>query len=275
MPLFAKAKDRFLKGEIDLLTAPIKALLKSGVPASLSVADTLADIPAGERVKIEDLVNSQLVPGLDPEELWWTADDVNFTSVTGSVVTQIILYVQGPSEALSPLIWARNAAFTPNGNNILAVWGSNIFSHVCKGGNDWYFQGKLDLFQAKTDFSANDIHTVLVDSTYTLDLINHVELRDIPISTRVGDVSGYSLAGKLVGIADGLQGGVFDADDVIIPALTGNDIVAVALIKFLSATPEDSPLIGYITEGLNFPLTPDGSLTGVVWSDAEGRIIKL
>lgn len=275
MALFDKAKDRFLKGEIDLLTAPLKVMLKAGAPLDFQVSDTLADIPAGDRVAIEDLINPQLIPGLDPAELWFTADDLTFFSVSGPQVVEVVIYVEGPDDANSPLVWARSASFTPNGLNISVQWGSYIFAQGCKGANKWYDVGKQNLFQGACDFSANDIHAVLVDAAYVADFVAHTELGDIPLAARVGDVIGYPLAGKQVGINDGLQGGVFDADDVIIPALVGDDVVGIALIKYLSATPEDSPLIGFITEGLNFPLVPDGSLTGIVWSNADGRIIRI
>jgi hypothetical protein len=198
-----------------------------------------------------------------------------FFSVSGPQVVQVIIYEEGPNDALSPLIWARNATFTPNGLNISVEWGSYVFSHACSGANNFYDVGKLNLFTGQCDFKTDDIRAVLVAATYVPDFLADIELRDIPIPSRVGNVTGYSLAGPLVGIVDGLQGGVFDGDDVIIPALVGADVVGIALIKYLVATPEDSPLIGLITEGLNFPLTPDGSLTGVVWSNADGRIIRI
>jgi len=274
MSLFDKAKDRFFKGEIDLEAVTLKLLLVSGTLVDLAVADTLADIPVIDRVATETQTGGSLVNGLDPDDLWFIGDDIVFPAVSGAQVIQAVLYLEGPSEILSPLILANNVNYTPVGTNISVEWGSNIFEQACEGTNDFYFEGKKSLYKATLDLSANDIHAVLVDNTYAFD-ITDLTLADIGVGSRVGDVQGYSLANKLVGLADAIQAGTFDADDVVIPALAGDPIEAIVLIKFLAGTPELSPLIAFFDEGMNFPLTPDGSTTGIVWSNLANRILNI
>jgi len=267
MPEFDSAKDGFLKAAIDLETIALKVLLKSGVPADINIAENLDDIPLLERVATTDLIGQDLVAGPDPVDLDFIADDTTFFSVSGGQVNQVIIYVDGPSEALSPLVWERNVVFVPGGSNIVVEWGSHIFTKDCQGGNDFYFNGKKLIYSGGIDFLADDIRAILVDGTYVFDSINHVLQSDIPIGNRIGNVAGYDLTGKLVGNDDGLLAGVFDASDVIISALTGVDVEAIVLVQHLTATPEDSPLIAYLKEGMNLPFTPDGSLTGVNWSN--------
>ena len=274
MILFDTAKDRTFKGEIDLPNATLKLLLKSGVAADLTVADTLADIPVGERVAIADQPGAALVAGVNPGELYFTADDVVVPAVSGPQINQLIMYIEGPSEALSPLFAARNVVFIPSGLNISIEWGSYVFRQDCPGGNQFYFEAKRQLFSAGTDFLGDDIHAILIDSAYAFDF-SDLTLADIAVGARVGDVEGYPLVGKLVGADDGLQPGVFDANDIVIPLLSGDDIEAIALIKFDVGTPEDSPLIAYLNEGMNFPLTPDGTTAGIVFSNLAQRILNI
>ena len=62
------------------------------------------------------------------------ADDVTYTSVTGSQVTQLVIYIDTGSSATSPLVAfidtsVTNLPVTPNGGNIAITWNaSGIFA---------------------------------------------------------------------------------------------------------------------------------------------------
>jgi hypothetical protein len=274
MELFDIAKNYFLLSNLDLTGAgPYKVLLKSGPPVDLSSVDHLDDIDVGDRVGTpQPLLNRQLIPNpSNTDELIFTADPVVIPDPIGDTVTQVIIYLEGPSEDMSPLVLACPATFDcPVGVPLTVEWGAYLFKVGCTGLNNYYFSGKQLIYSGGIDFIADNIHAVLLKNTYTFD-ISHTTLGDIGIGDRVGDILGYPLAGKLVGLPN--DAGVFDANDVIIPALSGADVYAVALIKS-DGTPS-SELIAYLAEGMNIPFSPNGGTAGVVWSDSPQRILKL
>jgi hypothetical protein len=274
MELFDIAKDYFLLGNIDLEGAgPFKVLLKSGTPAP-ATAQNLDEIPFGERVGTPvALVNRDLLPNpSNTDELIFTADPVVIADAIGDTVTQVIIYLEGPSEDMSPLIMFSVATFEcPVGVPLTVEWGAYLFKVGCLGLNNYFFSGKQLIYNGGIDFLADDIHVVLLKNSYIFD-IAHTILSDIPNGDRVGNTLGYPIAGKVIGSPN--DAGVFDGDDVVIPSLpVGDDIYAVALIKH-DGTP-NSQLIAYLAEGMNVPFTPNGGTSGVVWSDSPQRILKI
>lgn len=102
--------------------------------------------------------------------------------------------------------------------------------------------------------TADDIRAIVVDSADYTYSAAHDMLDDVPSVARVA-VSG-SLGSKTV------TGGVFDAADVTLPAVTGDSVEAVVLYKH-TGTEATSPLICYI-DGVS--ATPNGGDLTIQWA---------
>jgi len=274
MALFDDAKDLILNGDLNFETAALRVLLKSGVPVDPQGSTVnLGLIDPADRVADQILAGKSLVPGADPEDLMFVADDMIFSSLSGLPITQVIIYEKGVNEAESTLIWERKANFIPDGTDLALEWGTNVFQVSSKSGNDYYWSGKRDLFQGQIDLVNDDIRAVLVDGDYAIDKVAHSELSDIPLVERIGVE--YPILDRQVGNPL-LDSGVFDADDIVIPALpVGRDVAYVILIKYDTDNSENSKLIASFTEGMNLPFTPTGALAGVIWNNQPSRILCL
>lgn len=113
------------------------------------------------------------------------------------------------------------------------------------------------LLQGGIDLTASDIKVVLVDlADYTYSAA-HQYLSDIPVAARVA-TSG-NLASKTV------TNGVFDAADVTITSVSGDQLEALALYKD-TGNASTSPLICFLDAGTGLPLTPDGNNVIITWN---------
>jgi len=130
--LYLKAKQDMLEGNINLLSATVKAQL---VDTDLYSADMAADkflsqIPANARVgEAVTLVGKSTAGGV------FDADDAVFADVTGASIEAVVLYIDSGDEASSTLLLYLDTAtglpLVPNGGSITAQWdnGANkIFS---------------------------------------------------------------------------------------------------------------------------------------------------
>jgi hypothetical protein len=130
--IYPLAKQSFLSQSpsIDLDTDTIKtALVAAGYTYSTShqyyssVSSSVVGVSA-------TLANKSITNGV------FDADDVTFSSVTGSAVTQIVIYKDTGTAASSPLIAffdspTSGLPITPNGGNITIAW-SNDSSKIFK-----------------------------------------------------------------------------------------------------------------------------------------------
>jgi len=111
------------------------------------------------------------------------------------------------------------------------------------------------------------IKAVLVDSAdYTLDLASHQYLSDIPAAARVA-TSG-ALANKST------TGGVFDADDITVTGVSGDQFEQIHLFKD-TGTASTSPLIACIDTATGLPCTPNGGDITIAWDNGANKIFKL
>lgn len=122
--LFDKSRKRFLEGQINWMSATVKAMLIDTGTYTPNFAnhDTLADVSVGARI----------TPGItlvDKDTTGGAADarDVTFTSVTGPSIEAILLYIDGGSgDASCPLIafidTGTGLPITPNGGDIIVTW---------------------------------------------------------------------------------------------------------------------------------------------------------
>ena len=132
---------------------------------------------------------------------------------------------------------------------------STLFAKAKKA----FLDGEIDLLD-------DTIKVLLVDSAdYTLDLAAHDFLDDIPEGARVA-TSG-ALAGKST------TGGVFDADDITITGVSGDQFEYLILIKD-TGTPATSNLIACIDTASGLPYTPSGDVP-IQWDSGASKIFAM
>lgn len=130
-----------------------------------------------------------------------------------------------------------------------------------------YAKAKKLFLDGDIDLLSDDIKAVLVDTAdYTVDLDAHDYLDDVAAGARVA-TSG-NLASKTT------TGGVFDAADVTLSAVTGDTCEAIIIYKDSGAA-ATSPLIAYIDEAAGLPFTPDGNDALIEWDNGPTRIFAL
>jgi hypothetical protein len=113
----------------------------------------------------------------------------------------------------------------------------------------------------------DNIKAVLVDNTdYTLDLATHQYLSDIAAGGRVA-TSG-NLANKTT------TAGVFDADDVTIAGVSGDQFEYIVLYKD-TGTASTSPLICCIDTATGLPCTPNSGDITLQFDNGANKIFKL
>ena len=132
--------------------------------------------------------------------------------------------------------------------------------------NALYTKAKQHLIDGTIDLDTNDIRAILVDGAdYTPVLATHETLANIPAAARVA-VSG-ALQSKTV------TDGVFDAADIVLSAVSGDQFEYIALYQHTGA--ESALLLLLIDTATGLPCTPNGSDITISWSNAAEKIFKL
>jgi len=133
--------------------------------------------------------------------------------------------------------------------------------------NELYTKAKQGLIDGSIDLDTDDIRVILVDAAdYTPNLATDDNLDDIPSGARVA-VSG-ALQSKTV------TDGVFDAADIVISAVSGDQFEYLVLYKH-TGTESTSRLILLIDSATGLPCTPNGSDITVQWDSGANKIFKL
>ncbi len=133
--------------------------------------------------------------------------------------------------------------------------------------NALYDKGREGFLDGSIDWDTDNIKVVLVDAAdYTVDLVNHDNLDDIPAAARVA--TSANLASKTV------TGGVADAADITFTAVTGDVCEALVIYKD-TGVESTSRLIAYIDTATGLPVTPNGGDINVVWDSGVNKIFKL
>lgn len=133
--------------------------------------------------------------------------------------------------------------------------------------NALYAKGKEGFLDGSINFLSDNIKAVLVDTgTYTPVIATDTYLSSIAVGARVA-TSG-NLAGKSV------TGGVADANDITISAVSGASIEAIVLYKD-TGTDTTSRLIAFIDTGAGMPITPNGGDITITWDNSANKIFKL
>jgi hypothetical protein len=115
---------------------------------------------------------------------------------------------------------------------------------------------------ANTDLIGGNVIAIMIDGADYTYSATHEFYSDIPAGARVG-ISG-NLAGKTVSDA-----ALFDANDIVISAVTGDPTEIVALV-INTGVEGTSRIVAYIDTGVTY--TPNGNNVNVAWN--AGGIIQ-
>jgi len=119
------------------------------------------------------------------------------------------------------------------------------------------------------DIITGDVVAYLIDvATYTYDAA-HEFLEDIAVGARVAQ--GVTLSNKSSAVP---RPGVFDADDIIFPSVTGASIGAIVLVR-TSGVESSSELLWYLDNVTGLPATPDGRDITITWPSGANRIAAM
>jgi hypothetical protein len=133
--------------------------------------------------------------------------------------------------------------------------------------NSLYTKAKQGLIDGSIDLDTDDIRAVFVDGAdYTPNLATHDNLDDIPSAARVA-VSG-ALANKTV------TDGVFDADDIVVSSVSGDQFEYIVLYKH-TGVESTSRLLLLIDTATGLPCTPNGSDITIQWPSGADKIFRL
>ena len=121
--LYDSARQRFLEAQINWMTDTIKVILvdTGAYTPQTSIHQYLADIPISARIAGPVTLTSKATTGGAAD-----AADCTFTSVSGTSIEAIVIYIDTGTEATSPLIayidTATGLPITPNGGDIIVTW---------------------------------------------------------------------------------------------------------------------------------------------------------
>ena len=121
--LYDKARERFLTGQFNWSTDSIKSVLvdTGAYTVSLTSHEFLSDISSSARVSTSGAFTGKTTTGGAAD-----ANDITFSSVSGSSIEAIVIYCDTGTEATSPLIafidTATGLPITPNGGDIIVTW---------------------------------------------------------------------------------------------------------------------------------------------------------
>lgn len=133
--------------------------------------------------------------------------------------------------------------------------------------NSLYTKAKQALIAGDIDLDADTIKAVFVDGAdYTPNLATHEFLSSIPSAARVA-TSG-ALQNKTV------TDGVFDADDITLTSVSGDQFEYIVLYKD-TGVEGTSRLILLIDTATGLPCTPNGSDITIQWPSGADKIFRL
>ena len=123
--LYDTGRNAFLRGDLSWNSHTFKVvLISSSYTVNLASHQYLSSIPGGARITTSSALTTSL-PGAGVAD----ASDITFASVTGSQVTQFVIYRDTGTEATSQLVayfdTATNLPITPNGGDISITWSND------------------------------------------------------------------------------------------------------------------------------------------------------
>ena len=122
-----------------------------------------------------------------------------------------------------------------------------------------YALGKQKYSNGTIDLTADDIAVVLCKVGYVPDLAADEFLNDISGGDQIA--RSPNLSGQQI-----LAGGVFDADDVTLPAVGAGDTITQMVIVQWTGSAATSALLWWVDQIAGVPLVTDGDDIDVSWS---------
>lgn len=131
----------------------------------------------------------------------------------------------------------------------------------------FYVKGAELTLGASIDWVGDTIKAHLVKSAYVPNYSTH-DFRD---DLGANIVSTVTLASKTI------TGGVFDAANLVFPAVAGGNVCNAIVLTQEVTTDADSPLLIYIDSAdiTNFPVTTSGGDVNAAWADTAYKIFSL
>lgn len=127
-----------------------------------------------------------------------------------------------------------------------------------------YINGKEGILDGSIDVTGDDIRVALLSAAYTPNLSAHKFVSDLTgIVARSGAIGSKTTTG-----------GVFDAADVTVSAVTGSVVTQLVLFKH-TGTDGTARLICLFDSGTGLPLTPSGADELITWSSGSSKIFAL
>lgn len=132
--------------------------------------------------------------------------------------------------------------------------------------NSWYDSGLEGILDGTIDVLADDIRIALVTGGYT---------RNVATDTYLSTVGGGNIVARSAAFTSKTAtGGVFDAADITISAVSGSVVTQAVIYKY-NASDSAARLIISIDTATGLPLTPNGGDVPVTWSNGSTKIGKL
>lgn len=133
--------------------------------------------------------------------------------------------------------------------------------------NALFDKGREGFLDGSIDWDTDTIKAVLVDHGV-----------DTPVPATDQFLSDIS-AGARVAISPALTGktvtnGVADADDVVLPTVSGASCESIVLFKD-TGSPATSRLIAFIDTATGLPVTPNGGDITIEWDAGANKVFKL
>jgi len=142
--------------------------------------------------------------------------------------------------------------------------------------NALYGKGREEFLGGDIDWDAGNIKLLLYDASQSPDIdVDYLCDKDtIPDVDRVTNGLSGNFASKTKTL------GVADADDVVLTAVTGNEVVGFVIGLdggggFVSQSGTTDLLIANIDTATGLPVTPNGGNITVAWDNGANKIFKL
>lgn len=133
--------------------------------------------------------------------------------------------------------------------------------------NALYAHGKENLLGGDIDWDANDIKLCFIDEADdTPDLANDEDMADRAAGSKVAESGALQNKTK--------AGGVADADDITVSAVTGDPFESIDIFKD-TGTDANDMLIANIDTATGLPFTPSGGDVTVAFDSGANKIFAL
>lgn len=129
-----------------------------------------------------------------------------------------------------------------------------------------YPKAKEDFLSGNINLVGDTIKVLLVDNTYVYSA-SHEDLADVSAGARVASSSALT--------TPTVTSGVFDADDLVMSGITGDDIYYLIIYKDTGVEATSRLILFVDTFVSGIPNTPNGADRTIEWNNGTSKIFKL